>query len=792
MTQRLAGTITNASVGDSDDDGELPIPDSETVSVTLDDDPADPMSPGKPRESVNMVEYFRDDELAKMSARVLEDYDDDVESRSEHMKQLKRWYELYASVKRVKNWPFQNCANINEPLLTYSVLQVHGRLFDMLIPAKGNIFNSDPTRIDDDSEVDRAERTETYFNWYLREKIPDFRMSMDDTLWQLVIFGSTFRHSYWDETEGRICSEWIGVEDMVVPYSCKVTDPTMRGVPRYTLVRNFTMPDIEEKMDSGEFDDSNRSKLRPGTGKSSDKDSEFKEIVDRVDGKDKQPSRFLDDDDRKVLYQHRKLRLPNDTGRHESFDGKYHPVIVTLDADTGVILRVVLREEDDPKDAKRYQQEKQKHDQAKQALEAHAATGGMMPDPMTGQLAPVPAPPDPGEEPKKPRKREVFFFTHYKCFPSEGFYGLGFGAFVGPLNEAANTLINQQIDRATVNNAGGGLISRQVRFQRGPINRQPGEFTEVDAPPAAMKDGLIPWPQVNPDPEGRWFIEHIEQMANRTAGTGDTLSGEPVGANETARAAMARYEQAQKQISILAARIIGYLTCDARIMWRLLSVYLDATEYENVVDSAGKPRQIPIGPDDFVADARVTPTADARLTSHAQRLGEAMDFFQFVCNPQGPPELVQNGALRRKAIERVLIAMDAHDTIELLGPPPGPPQPPPPQPQWQENAAFLNDQDAQVNQADDDDEHLLELHHFKMDPLGYQKLSPTGKKMADNHERAHFAAKMVKERQADEQRKQASAALRGPVGGGPPRLAPAAPNGPPGGLPALGPVGRPS
>lgn len=782
--ERLSGTIAHA--GTNDDPSQDVEPSDETISVSLAPAKPDEADPTKPRESVNMVEFFDASELAKMSSRVTDDFDDDVQSRTEHMRQLRRWYELYASVKRVKNWPFQNAANVNEPLLTYAILQVHGRLFDMLIPAKGNLFNSLPTRIDDEAEVDRAERTEIYFNWYLRENVPDYRMSYDDTLWQLCIFGSTFRHSYWDETEGRVCPEWISVEDMVVPYACRITDPTMRGVPRYTRVRHMTLPDIEERVDSGEYDAKAAEKVKPATAQA-DKDSEFKDAVDSVDGISPRSSRFMDDEDRQVLEQHCKLRLPKDPTRHESFDGKYHPLIVTVDADSGAVLRIVLREEDDPKDAKRYAQALAAHDQASQALEAHTLTGGVGLD-----GTPIPAPPEPGEPPKKPRKREVFFFTHYKCFPSEGFYGLGFGAFIGPMNEAVNTIINQQIDRATVNNAGGGLISRQVRFQRGPINRQPGEYTEVDAPPAALRDGLVNWPQVNPDPEGRWFVEHIEQLANRTSGAGDTLSGEPVGSNETARAAMARYEQAQKQISILAARIIGYLTCDARIVWRLLSVYLDADEYENVVDAAGKPRQIKIGPEDFIADARVQPTADARLTSHAQRLAEAMDAFHFICDPTSPPELSQNAALRHAIIERVLIAMDAHDMVELLGPPPGPPQPPPPVPQWQENASFLNDQDAKVNPADDDDEHLVEMQMFKADPLGYARLSPTGKKMADNHERSHFGAKIVKERQADEQRKQAGAALLGPGGGGPVGMAPVPGGPPPRGLPPVGPAGGPS
>lgn len=779
------------------DDGQAPTADQqpdmsggedpEKIRVPLDPTPAPEAAPppAGPSESVNLLEFFKPEETSKLSMRVLDDFDEDQKSRESHMRMIRRWYELYASVMKVKNWPFQGCSNVNLPILTYAILQVHGRLFDMLLPAKGNIFNSLATRATDATEVDRAERTELYMNWYIRECIPEFRMSYDATFWQLLIFGSTFRYQWWDTMENRLCAEWVGVDDFVVNYKCKNTDPSMRGRGmRYTLVRWMSLFEIQERGIVGEY--LNTEDIKPEQ-LSDAKESEVREVVDEVDGKERPNRQFLEDEDRQVLEQHRWLRLPDDTSRHASFDGKPHPVIVTVDEASNKVLRVVLREEDDPADRRRFDREKAAADQAQQ----QAAQGGVAID-QTGQMVPQPTVPT-VPAPKPIRQREVCFFTHYLAFQGEGFYGLGLGNFLGPLNEAMNTLINQQIDRATVNNAGGGLVSRQLRFQRGPIIKEPGKYTEVDAPPAALKDGLQPWPQVNPDPEGRWFVTYIEQMANRVSGAGDTLSGEPVGSNETARAAMARYEQAQKQISVLAARIIGYLTCDARIMWRLFSVYLDVEEYHEVIDSQNKPRQLKIGREDFIADAKVIPTADARTTSHAQRVGEAQQFLQTVAAPDAPPELQQNPQLRRAAIERVLMAMDLHEAVDLLGPPPGPPQPPPPKPQWAENAEFLREHDQQVNQQDDDDAHLMEMQLFDQDPLGAPQLSPTAAKMYEQHRRNHYAAKLEKERQAHEQQRQQAGPLPGPQGGGPGAMEGPPPNGPPhGGPPGRGPIGGPA
>src|SRR5579872_4771024 len=453
------------------------------IDVSLEpDEPAASAAPAATTDTVNLLDVLHDDEVAKIVQRSMDDYEAAVESRAEHMRDLRRWYELYASVMKAKNWPFQGAANVNDPLLTYSVLQVHGRLFDMILPAKGNLFNSLPTRASDPEETDRAERTELFFNWYMREKTPELRMSYDATLWQLIIFGSTFRRSYWDDKQGRICPEWIGIDDMVVPYTCKVVDPNMRGVPHYTLKLRRTVFDIEDEIDAGRYTEKAREKIKAANTVKKDK-SEFKEAVDRVDGtQDPAPGTQTDDEERTVLEHFRaQLRLPNDPGRHPSFDGKAHPVIITIDESTRTALRIILREEDDPSDKARHDKEMAAFQQAQQPPPAQAPT-----------------------PPRPVRQREICQFTHYQCFQGEGFYGLGFGSFIGPLNEAQNTLINQQIDRSTVNNAGGGIVSRQIRFQRGPIDRQPGQYTEVDAMPSAMKDGIQNWPMVPADPDGRF------------------------------------------------------------------------------------------------------------------------------------------------------------------------------------------------------------------------------------------------------------------------------------------------
>jgi hypothetical protein len=436
-----------------------------------------------PSEAVNLIKIFTAPEQEKMSAKCLDDYSSDVRSRAPRMKKLREYTELYAGLLKSKSFPFQGCANVNLPVLTGPWLQVHARLYDMVWPANGKIFYSSPTNLED---TYRAETTELFGNTYIRRKMPEMGTGLDDTMSQVVGYGSAFRRTYWNTYEWRVCSDYIPIEDFVVAHSVRSQDPSMRDVARYTMVQHLTIYDLESYGADGIFD--NVAGLRAEEAESPKGD--MQPTIEKIDGQG--PSEEASDEDkpRQVLEQHRIWRLPDRKGKHPAFDGKPHPVIITIDAASKKVLRVVLREEDDPSDLKRFQKEdaayqqylmlQRAHDEQKLSQErgqAVAVAMGVDPPP-ADPLFPPPLVP----EPKPLRKREICFFTHYRAFPSEGFYGLGFGDFIGPLNKAVNTLINQHIDGVTLRNAKPVFMSRQLRTQRGAVNIQPGEVIEIDGP----------------------------------------------------------------------------------------------------------------------------------------------------------------------------------------------------------------------------------------------------------------------------------------------------------------------
>lgn len=715
--------------------------------------------PAGPSEITNLVTLYSDEEQKKIAAQVCRDYDGDVKSREPRMRKIREYYGLYASVMKAKNFPFQNAANVNLPVLTYPMLQVQGRLFDMLWPANGKVLYAAPTSL---ADITRANAAETFANAYIRDRMPEMAQGLDDTLHQVCINGSAFRRTYWNAGEGRVCSDWIPIEDFVVAHSKRSQDPSMRDVQRYTMVQHLTMFDLEALGDGGTY--ANVDKVKAQEPERTH-ESELVHQLEKIDGSQPATDTTLEDKPRQVLEQHRTLRLPNKPGVHAAFDGKPHAVIVTVDEMSETVLSIVVREEPDPADFPRLTRETQAYDQHMEALQsftqAHAAaqtameTARQLGVPLPPDFA-VPQPPPPPKglaidesgmpvQPKPQRMREICFFTHYRAFPSEGFYGLGFGDFLAPLNKGVNALINQHIDGVTLRNAKPGFISKQMKGQRGTIELRPGMLTEVDAPSGSIKDGIAWMDSPLNDPTTMPLVEMLLGLGDKLVASSDLMSGQTSGANRTAKETQILAEQAMAQITVLARRIKEAFRHELDKIWRCWGVFLPDEEVVSIVGDGQEPTTVKIGRDMFRPDARVIPAADPRTKT--QRVDESTAVYQLVTSSpyinQGlpPPQREQAMAL---ATEDMLRSLGAERYVKLVQPPPPPPPgPPPPRPYWAEDADFLRGKDSTPNPADDDSVHIAGHMAALNSPAG-AALDKKGRDMAEHHIRLHHAQRIDK------------------------------------------------
>lgn len=724
-------------------------------------------------ERANLAALYNEEEAKKFVTKLLDKYQRDVASRAMRMKKVKDLQEQYALVAKPKNFPFQKAANVKTPTITGPNLQIQSRLYDMIWPRAGKVFSVISGDIQN-SEV--AKTAETFANSYVRYKLPYMAQSLDATLHQMCLYGSTFRRTYWDAYEKKVRSDFVGIEDFVVAYDQQSHDPSLSDVEFYTMVHHMTIDTIEEYGIEGSFINADRVRAKRGEAEH----SEHYDQNRKIDGTD------VDTEDefapRQVLEIHCRWKLPK-SGKHPAFDGRAHWLVVVVDAGSETLLKVSLREEDDPDDKRRYDRQMQEYQQRLMAQEQYAVAlesykqrllqaqamtlaappdvAAMVPHPDPGPAPQQPEPP--GQPPKPARKRQICFFTHYRCFPLDGcFYGLGYGDILYGLALAMNTLINQHIDGITLKNSKPMFMSRQLRMQKGAINVQPGEVVEVDGPVDAIRNGIMFLDPPQNDPSTMSLVKMLDGMKDGMVGSSDLMSGQAPGSNQTKVGMQILAEQAMTPITVLGRRVESYFQSELYKIWRCWGVFLEDEEVADIVNDNGAPESIKVGKAMFAPTAQLVPSSDPRIKS--QRVEEFNQLFGFV---QNNPFVQQSPAAQptlRALTEQGYRLFGGESLIQYLPPPQvGPPPPPPPKDPNEENAGFLRNEAPEVHPEDNDEAHTATHMMFGQSPEA-QLMDAKQRQAYEQHMRNHAAAKITKGAKALEQQRNA---ILGPQGGGP-------------------------
>ena len=267
------------------------------------------------------------------------------------------------------------------------------------------------------------------------------------------------------------------------------------------------------------------------------------------------------------------------------------------------------------------------------------------------------------------RIKPVEYFTKYSFVPNPdgGFYDVGFGMLLGPINNTVNTLINQLVDSGTLNNLNAGFISKGIRIKGGKKSFGLGEWKTVNSTAEDLRKGIVPLPTKDPSQVLFSLLSMMIDSANKLGSVTDILTGENPGQNQPATTTMAVIEQGLKVFSSIYKRMHRSLKKEFKKLYRLNRLYLPPESYFQVVD-LGEEGAMQIFQMDYSADVtNVQPQADPNVASESQRLMKA----------QALTEMIPLGTVNPTEVTaRILEAQDQPNIKELLTKPP-PPEPDP-------------------------------------------------------------------------------------------------------------------
>lgn len=247
----------------------------------------------------------------------------------------------------------------------------------------------------------------------------------------------------------------------------------------------------------------------------------------------------------------------------------------------------------------------------------------------------------------------IQYYTKYGFIPNPegGFYDIGFGLLLSPLNESVNTLINQLIDAGTLSNLQSGFFGKGLKLKMGESRFQPGEWKTVQATGDDLRKQIVPLPAKEPSAVLFQLMGTLITSGKELASVAEIFVGKMPGQNTPATTTMATIEQGMKVFTAVYKRVYRSLRSEFKKIFDLNSVYLNPQQYAAVVDA-------PVDPSDFDNSSYdVCPGADPNTATQSEKLMKA----------QGLLELLPTGILDPvEVVRRVLEAQEQPNWEKLF------------------------------------------------------------------------------------------------------------------------------
>ena len=579
--------------------------DDEIAQMAMEGDPNTDESAIDPNEaavnaawlSANIAENFDDEKLKEISKTLLEHIAYDEGSRAEWAERVDGYAQLAAQVVQHKSFPWSNASNIKYPLLTMAALQFQSRAYKGLIRTNNIAKCRVMGRDDSGLKALRAKNISQHMSYQLLEEMPAWEEELDTLLMVLPIVGNVFRKTYFN---GEIpISELVLPQNLVVNYYAASLEKAER---KTHIIGDARRNDIIGYMRTGFFRE-----VDIDLERTSQDPEGLAEAIEEGQGL-VAPSQ--DDQAPYTLLEcHCYLDLDE--------DGYEEPYKVTIIKELEEVVRISAR----------------------------YVPSGILQN-TDGDIVKI---------------TEIEEFTNFRFMPdiNSGVYGLGFGHILGPLNEAANTLINQLVDSGTLNNLPSGFLARGVRIRSGEHPLEPGEFRYVSSTGDDLRKGIFPMPIKPPSSVLFSLLTFLAETGMSLASVTEIMRGENPGQNQPYSTTKEVLEQGMSVYTSIYKRIFRALKKEFQKLYVVNRYYLPPQVYFAVLDSNGNEGGVSaVRQTDYQMDEiDVLPTADPNQVSDVLEIAKAEQLMP----------LVQLGIVNPQvAGKRLLLAQDHENVDELL------------------------------------------------------------------------------------------------------------------------------
>jgi chaperonin GroES len=566
--------------------------------------------------SQNIAEDIRDgadgeQKLAKIAADVDRKYEIDKKSRSEWEAATKRAMDLALQVRKPKNYPFEGAANIKYPLVTGAALQFGARAYPAIVDGfrivKGQVIGNDSgVPIKDDNGDPKVDPLSGEPLWI---KKPGEKRGKADRVSKHMSYQLLNEMEEWEEDTDVLLHHLpiVGCAFRKVWRSETLGRNKSEMVPAKHLVVNNKCRSLDEAPAVTHevyiYPQDIEERKLSGTWL----DINLPCPASDGDNDEDAPHLFLE--------QHCFIDLDE--------DGYKEPYIVTVHQESCQVVRIV----------------------ANYSMDAIK---------------------DDGKRITRIPKEQYFVKYSFIPDPQGGFYDIGFGQLLESLGETIDTAINQMLDAAHLQNAGGGFIGTGIRLKKGgQIRVSPGKFEQIETT-GKIGDQVHMHQFQGPSPVLFQLLGMMVDAAKDITAVKDILTGDTNGQTQTATTTLAMIEQGLKVFTAIYKRIYRALKDEFKLLFELNAKHIDEKAYYTFNDQ----QEVVEASDYDLASMDICPVADPKMVTDMQRMTHAQLLMQIQEHPvfgkiQNPEE----------ALRRVYEAAGTEEPDKLIvkqqGPAPG-------------------------------------------------------------------------------------------------------------------------
>jgi chaperonin GroES len=506
----------------------------------------------------NLVDRLSERDRETIAGRIWTGYERDKRSRSKWESRMDAAMDLAMQIAKSKNFPWPGCSNVVFPLVTIAALQFSARAYGAIIQGS-NVVRYKIVGKADEQMRERALRIGKHMSWQVLEEDEDWEEQHDRLLINLAVVGSAFVKTYFDRNKGHLVGELVSARDLIVDYNAKSVESAARKTHIISMYRN----EVYERALSGLFVDVRKEEWfhQAPQPRSVFPESDVRSGTSPAQADEYTPFRMLE--------QHTWFDLDG--------DGYAEPYVGTIEFNSRRLVRLVTRF---------HSMDDVEYTRNREVIKIHP------------------------EE----------YFDKYSFIPSPdgGFYDMGFGLFLGPINEAVSSGINQLLDLGTIQNSNGGFLGRGAKIRGGVYTLAPYEWKRVDSPGDDLRKNIVPFPERAPNNVMFQLLGLLIEYANRVAGTVDATVGENPGQNTPASTYQGMQEQGMRVYTMIFKRVWRCMKAEFKRRYELNALFLDiekefgdGRDFIRLEDYRGSP-------------AQVVPVVNPNLSSTTMRIQQVM------------------------------------------------------------------------------------------------------------------------------------------------------------------------